>query len=77
MVRSGSLFPAMVLHFVNNGLVLLLGGYGSEWGLIADQLPTARGWAIAIPCLLGGVALLVGLSPAEEPPQGEPAAATT
>ena len=77
VVRSGSLFPAMVLHFVNNGLVLLLGGYGSEWGLIADQLPTARGWAIAIPCLLGGVALLVGLSPAEEPPQGEPAAATT
>lgn len=57
VVRSGSIWPACLLHFVNNAGALALGTWGVEVGLLnaSEELQTPA-------YLLGGVGLILGLA---------------
>lgn len=77
VVRSGSLWPACLLHFVNNAGALALGTWGAEVGLLAEgEALTGPAYALGGVSLALGVALLLKLKPAsKEPASREPKSA--
>lgn len=83
VLRSGSLWPACLLHFVNNAGALALGSEGPsgrargiEWGLLSESVgaPTPLAWALAALALALGSLLLIAWPRSSAPP-AEPAAA--
>jgi sodium transport system permease protein len=57
VVRSGSIWPACLLHFVNNAGALALGTWGQQAGLLSEKE------ALQTPAyVLGGVSLLIGVA---------------
>ena len=78
VLRSGSILPACLLHFVNNAGALALGSQdaagelrGVAWGLLSPAspsllAPTPLGWGLAAASLILGGTLLA-LTPPPEP----------
>lgn len=73
VVRSGSIWPACLLHFVNNAGALALGTWGQQAGLLSEKEELlGPAYGLGAVALVLGVALLLKLRPAEDEPVQEP-----
>ncbi|MBL4849598.1 MAG: CPBP family intramembrane metalloprotease, partial [Planctomycetes bacterium] len=62
VLRSGSIWPACLLHFVNNAGALALGTWGMEAGLLAENELTKAVNLTPIAYGIGATALLAGIA---------------